>query len=307
MPDLYRVVDGVNARHTKFNIVSPGVNEDVHFPPSEKDKRVQEITESLTALLLENKEDDKAFGQFENKEKRIIFSMSRLDKIKNITGLIRWFGESKELQERANLLICAGKINADESGDNEEKEQINIIRDYINKYNLHNKIRWIGRALRKDEAGEAYRLIAEKRGIFVQPALFEGFGLTVIEAMATGLPVFATKYGGPLEIIQDKKNGFHIDPAHDRESTNVLLEFLRKVDDDPGYWEEISNSAVQRVKEKYNWELYSERLLSQAKIYGFWKYSTDMENRGMKAYLDLLYHTVFKPRAKKLLEEHNKR
>jgi len=61
------------------------------------------------------------------------------------------------------------------------------------------------------------------------------------------------------------------------------------------------------VDEKYNWHLYTEKLLSQSKIYGFWKYSTDMENKGMEAYLDLFYHTIFKPRAKQLLEVHDKR
>ena len=307
MPNLYRVIDGVNARHTKFNIVSPGVNENVFFPSSEEDKRNSDVKESLAELLLENKEDPHAYGTFENKAKRIIFVMSRLDKIKNITGLVRWFGESKEMQEKANLLICAGKINADESDDNEEKEQIHEIHNYIDKYNLQNKIRWIGRPLRKDESGEAYRLVADKKGIFVQPALFEGFGLTVIEAMATGLPVFATKYGGPLEIIQNKRSGFHINPVHDDESTKVIVDFLNKVDDDPDYWEKIAANAIERVKKDYNWKLYARKLLSQAKIYGFWKYSTDIENRGMQAYLDLFYHTLYKPRAKELLEEHNKR
>ena len=39
------------------------------------------------------------------------------------------------------------------------------------------------------------------RGAFVQPALYEAFGLTVIEAMTCGLPTFATSRGGPAEII----------------------------------------------------------------------------------------------------------
>lgn len=37
-----------------------------------------------------------------------------------------------------------------------------------------------------------HRCIADSRGVFVQPALYEAFGLTVIEAMASGLPTFAT-------------------------------------------------------------------------------------------------------------------
>jgi glycosyltransferase involved in cell wall biosynthesis len=47
-----------------------------------------------------------------------------------------------------------------------------------------------------------------------QPALYEAFGLTVIEAMTCGLPTFATCNGGPSEIIKNAKSGFHIDPYH---------------------------------------------------------------------------------------------
>jgi glycosyltransferase involved in cell wall biosynthesis len=49
------------------------------------------------------------------------------------------------------------------------------------------------------ETGEVYRIIADRQGVFVQPALFEAFGLTVIEAMITGLPTFATQFGGSIE------------------------------------------------------------------------------------------------------------
>lgn len=47
-----------------------------------------------------------------------------------------------------------------------------------------------------------------------QPALYEAFGLTVVEAMSCGLPTFATAHGGPSEIIRHGRSGFHIDPYH---------------------------------------------------------------------------------------------
>lgn len=82
----------------------------------------------------------------------------------------------------------------------------------MDEYQLDTQVRWLGMRLDKNLAGELYRYIADKRGLFVQPALFEAFGLTIIEAMASGLPTFATRYGGPLEIIQHNRSGFHIDP-----------------------------------------------------------------------------------------------
>jgi glycogen synthase len=70
--------------------------------------------------------------------------------------------------------------------------------------------------------GELYRFVADTRGAFVQPALYEAFGLTVVEAMTCGLPTFATCNGGPSEIIKHGKSGFHINPYHGVAVSRVL-------------------------------------------------------------------------------------
>jgi sucrose synthase len=93
-------------------------------------------------------------------------------------------------------------------------------------------VRWLGIHLEKQLAGELYRYIADRRGAFVQPALFEAFGLTVIEAMSCGLPTFATCFGGPLEIIEDGVSGFHIDPNHGDASAETIADFFRRCADD---------------------------------------------------------------------------
>ena len=307
MPDLYRVEGGINLYHPKFNIVPPGVNTKIYFPYTQKKNRIKEIMKDLNALLFENKEDPDVFGTLENPELTPIFSIARLDKIKNLTGFVNWYGENKELQKVANVILVAGKTDASKSSDGEEREQINWMYHLIEQYNLQNKIRWIGKLFRKDQSGEVYRLIADRKGVFVQPALFEGFGLTVLEAMRSGLPVFATLYGGPLEIIQDQISGFHIDPINGNESSGKILDFILKCKQEPGYWEKISAKAIQRVDNSYNWELYANNLLSLAKIYGFWKYTTNIEMEEMNAYLEVLYHLLFKPRAKAMLDVHNKR
>jgi len=72
----------------------------------------------------------------------------------------------------------------------------------MDEYALDSSVRWTGVHLDKNIAGELYRFIADRKGVFVQPALFEAFGLTVLEGMGSGLPVFATKFGGPSEIIK---------------------------------------------------------------------------------------------------------
>jgi sucrose synthase len=305
LPDLYRVENGVNLYHTKFNIISPGVNEKIYFPYTNIDKRIEKTRDNLNSLIFENIKDDDVYGELNNPNLLPLFSMARLDKNKNLTALVRWFGQNKELQEKANVILVAGQVDASKSSDKEEIDEINYMHELIDEYNLYNKIRWIGKLFRKDEAGEVYRIIADRKGFFVQPGLFEGFGLTVLEAMISGLPVIATKYGGPLEIIKDGESGFHIDPVNDEESSSRLYNIVSQSIDENDFWDRISKNSVKRVNEAYNWKLYSQKILSNAKIYGFWKYVKGLETKDMEAYLDIIYHLLYKQRAAKLLDKHN--
>ena len=305
MPGFYRVENGINIYHTKFNVLSPGVNENIYFPFTEKNKRLNEIERRLKKLVFEDQKDSNSVGGLADPNLIPIFSMARLDKNKNLTSLVKWFGKNEEIRKLSNLIVVAGIVDSSKSKDREEIEEINLMHNLIDKYNLHQQIRWIGTLFPKHEAGELYRIIADRHGVFVQPGLFEGFGLTVLESMISGLPVIATKYGGPLEIIQHGMNGFHIDPVDELQSSTVILDFLKKTSDDKGYWDKISQAGIKRVNEVYNWKLFSDRLLSLSKIYGFWRYAYDLENEAMKSYLELIYYTIFKPRAEGLLAEHN--
>ena len=109
--------------------------------------------------------------------------------------------------------MIGGHIDPALSSDGEERAEIEHMHSIMNEYGLDGS-GCVGSACacEKNLAGELYRHVADRRGIFVQPARFEAFGLTIIEAMASGLPVFATCYGGPREIIQHGVSGYHFDP-----------------------------------------------------------------------------------------------
>lgn len=62
----------------------------------------------------------------------------------------------------------------------------------------------------------------------MQPALYEAFGLTVVEAMTSGLPTFATLHGGPAEIIKNTQSGFHIDPHHGDKAADLMADFFER-------------------------------------------------------------------------------
>lgn len=65
--------------------------------------------------------------------------------------------------------------------------------------------------------------------LLVQPSRFEGFGLTVAEAMAAGVPVLVSDIEGPMEIIENGRYGhsFRVDDAHDFDAKleDILLHY----------------------------------------------------------------------------------
>ncbi len=307
MPELYHVVNGIELFSPKFNVVPPGVNESYYFPYSRTEDRIESDRAPVEEMLFTREDPTYYFGKLDDPSKRPIFSMARLDRIKNLTGLTECFGKSEALQEQCNLILVAGKLRVEESGDSEERDEIVKLYQIIDQYNLHGKIRWLGVRLSKTESGEIYRVIADHQGIFVQPALFEAFGLTVLESMISGVPTFATQFGGPLEIIQDGVNGFYINPTHLEETAEKILEFASKCEQNPNYWYEISTRGIDRVFSSYTWKIHTTRLLSLARIYGFWNFTSQENREDLLRYLEALFHLIYKPKAQQLLEQHRDR
>ncbi|KAJ4959491.1 hypothetical protein NE237_026602 [Protea cynaroides] len=293
LPGLYRVVHGIDVFDPKFNIVSPGADMNVYFPYSEKEKRLTEFHPEIEELLYSPVQNEEHICVLKDRNKPIIFSMARLDRVKNITGLVEWYGKNSKLRELVNLAVVAGDRRK-ESKDLEEQEEMKKMYDLIETYNLNGQFRWISAQMNTVRNGELYRYIADTKGTFVQPAFYEAFGLTVVEAMTCGLPTFATLHGGPAEIIVHGKSGFHIDPYQGDQAADLLVNFFEKCKEDPMHWDKISQAGLQRIKEKYTWQIYSERLMTLAGVYGFWKHVSKLERREARRYLEMFYSLKYR-------------
>jgi sucrose synthase len=300
MPNLYRVIHGIDVYDPKFNIVSPGADPAIYFPAKDVEHRFMHLHEEIDDLIFGDHRHEESRGVLGDRSKPLILTIARLDRIKNLTGLVRLYGSNHDLRDRANLLVIGGHINPDHSSDAEEVDQIYQMHHLFDTYDLEQDVRWLGMHLNKQTSGELYRYVADLRGVFVQPALFEAFGLTVIEAMVSGLPTFATCFGGPREIIEHGISGFHIDPNNEDSISQRLAEFFSRCEKDPGYWHKIAEGGLARVNEKYTWKLYAERMMTFARIYGFWRYVSNLERMETKRYLEMFYSLQFRPLANHL-------
>ncbi|MEA1922126.1 MAG: HAD family hydrolase [Pseudomonadota bacterium] len=226
----------------QMRVVPPGTNLKQFAPPTGNELQ-NPLFKELTCHL-------------KDPDKPIILALSRPDRRKNIGALIEAFGQSSQLQKVANLLIIAG--NRDDIDDLEEgaQEIFHELLVAIDRYDLYGKVT-LPKHHQRNQVPLIYRIAAASGGIFVNPALTEPFGLTLIEAAACGLPIVATEDGGPQEIISNCKNGFLIDPLEPETITNALLKLL----EDHDLWQRYSAQGLYGVRENYSWEAHAKRYL----------------------------------------------
>ena len=188
-----------------------------------------------------------------------ILSIARADEKKNLRSLVQAFGESESLRDQANLVIVAGNRDRISKLDPGARRVWNELLQLIDDYDLYGHIS-IPKHHEPDEIPAFYRYAAEKKGYFVNPALTEPFGLTLIEAAASGLPVLATNDGGPRDILGNCKNGELIDPLN----VPALTKTLEKVISMPENWSNLSQNGLSGVSEHYTWQNHVESYLEEA-------------------------------------------
>lgn len=192
--------------------------------------------------------------------KPIILALSRPDQRKNISALIEAFGQSPSLQKIANLVIIAGNRDDIDELEIGAQEVFHVMFVTIDRYDLYGKVT-LPKHHHRDQVSLIYRITAASGGVFVNPALTEPFGLTLLEAAACGLPIVATEDGGPQDIIANCKNGLLIDPLELESITNALLKLLQDLD----LWKKCSKQGLVGVQENYSWEAHAKRYMINIK------------------------------------------
>ena len=185
--------------------------------------------------------------------KPIILALSRPDERKNIATLVDAYGESQELQRNANLVIVAGNRDDIRDLDAGAQQVINDLLILIDLHDLYGKVAY-PKHHSADDVPVLYQLAAASRGVFINPALTEPFGLTLIEAAASGLPIVATEDGGPIDIIGHCKNGILIDPL----DTQDIIKALLKVVSDASRRRTMVKNGLVGVKKHYSWQAHAE-------------------------------------------------
>lgn len=238
--EQYELYDHYQPAHMR--VVPPGTDLQL-FHPAQGDEWEAPIGQQIRRFLREP-------------DKPMILALSRPDPRKNIAALVDAYGQSARLRELANLVIIAG--NRDDISDMDEgaQEVLSELLMAIDQYDLYGQVAY-PKHHNADEVPVIYRLAALSGGVFVNPALTEPFGLTLIEAAASGLPIIATEDGGPRDIIGNCNNGLLIDPLDSDSIATALIGLLENAE----VWRRHADKGLHGVREHYAWAAHAERYL----------------------------------------------
>lgn len=227
---------------SRMEVIPPGVDL-TNFSPAANDWQTPEFAGELARFLREP-------------DKPMILTMARPDERKNLEMLVRVYGESERLQEVANLVMVMGTRDDLRQLPKAQQAIVNNVLHLVDRYDLYGKVAYPKHHTPQD-VPELYRLATSKKGVFINPALTEPFGLTLLEAGATGLPIVATNDGGPRDIIANCRNGLLVDPLDPLAIEHALLRVLTEADS----WQEWSESGIRGTREHYAWHNHAKRYL----------------------------------------------
>ena len=242
--EQYGLYDQYQPDHMTVN--PPGTDLEKFYPPT-GEERESSIAAEIQRFL---REPGKPF----------ILALSRPDERKNIRTLVKAYGKSSELQKMANLVIIAGNRDDIREMDTGPQDVLKDLLLLIDRYDLYGRVA-MPKHHRPEDVPVLYRLAADSHGVFINPALTEPFGLTLIEAAASGLPIVATEDGGPSDIISNCKNGILIDPLEIQDISKALLKILC----DTNLWHQYAESGLAGVTRYYSWESHAKRFLDRVR------------------------------------------
>jgi len=148
---------------------------------------------------------------------RVIFSLGRLVRSKGFDLLLNALRLAAERDKDANLILGVG---ADERSAGEEVRYQELLK-LRHEYGLEDRVRFIG-YISDEDLPDYYR----GADLFVVSSRYEPFGMTAVEAMASGTPTLVTTHGGLCRILHCGEHVLIADPFDAKDFGITMLKGL---------------------------------------------------------------------------------
>ncbi len=223
--DLVKLYD---ADEQKITVIPPGVDTDRFHPPEDR----QALKRSLGLS-----------------DGPLVFTLGRLDRRKGFdlyfraaAQVMEQLGEGSDVQ----FVLSAG---ASEEHAREIAER-DRLQELLDSLGIADSVIWLP-ILQEDDIPRYYGAA----DVFVLPSRYELFGIVMLEAMACGVPVVATKFGGPPEVITDGENGCLVDPTNIEALAMAIADLIRR----PEQRKRMGKMARKTIEDSYSWLMLAKR------------------------------------------------
>jgi glycosyltransferase involved in cell wall biosynthesis len=204
-------------------------------------KQLSERADPFTVQVIPNGVDCEYFKPVEDSRppSLILLSVGRLHRQKNVHRMLEIV---RAIRDQSGIAAAARVI-----GDGPERQ---TLEKFARRLNLGDAVSFEGWLSRSDVAA-AYRSAT----VLVQLSSYEGMSNTILEALASGLPVVASRVPGNIELIEPDGNGllFDLDDKVSKIATEVVRLYLN-----PELWNRMSDQAREQIKAKYSWDRVAE-------------------------------------------------
>ena len=191
-----------------------------------------------------------------NKEKiktdlpeKYIFCLSRIDANKGHDLLLHAFDIVRKEIPDIHLVIGGGSPKPQQT----EVKVLATMKRIVHEKNMHKRVHIMG-YVPDDKLVASY----QQAELFALPSIFEPFGMTVLEAMACGIPVIVSKFGGIRTVISSGKNGLLIDPANKREFAEAIIKLLKN----RSLSSKLGQEGCNTIHKYFSWEAIAEKHMS---------------------------------------------
>jgi glycosyltransferase involved in cell wall biosynthesis len=193
------------------------------------DRDILVIPNGINLSKFENLSKSFIRSEFGIEDEKIILFVGSLRPVKGVEYLIE--AMSFLINKNTKLLLV---------GDGEKRRSLESL---AKNFSLSNNVVFVGKVA--NDAIPKYMAAAD---ILVLPSLSEGFPNTLLEAMASGLPIIATNITGIHEIVKDGENGFLVEPKNPEDIADRITKLL----DDAPLREIISHNNKEKSKQ-FSW------------------------------------------------------
>jgi D-inositol-3-phosphate glycosyltransferase len=181
----------------------------------------------------------------------ILLFVGRLQPLKGIETLLRAAQLVRQQHAQLLVLVVGGGVDAHDDHEAEELQRLQALGDQLG---LAQQVRFI-----KAQPQEVLAQYYAAADVCVMPSHYESFGMVVLEAMACGTPVVASRVGGLMATVVHERTGFLVSPgdavAFAQAIASLLATPTLRASLGHAGWERAQHFAWERIVE-HNVQLY---------------------------------------------------